>query len=163
MGKYQAYLESDQWRSTRNFTMDRVRSYTNKPVYQCEECKEFFRNDAIHVHHKHYRTVGRERQEDLMVLCKWCHALTHGKYSEKRFSEFLFKVGDKEFYLERLAADRKNISDGENEYRKNTVLKSLEIIKRQERYESIRNARKSRPKCRAIGRERKVSDGVSND
>lgn len=162
MGKYQTYLDSDHWRSTRNFTMDRVRSHAKQPVYQCEKCKEFFRNDAIHVHHKHYRTVGRERQEDLLVLCKWCHAETHGKQTERGLAECLFSVGNKEFYLERLSADRKNMSDGENAYRKKTILRSLEIIERDERAESIRNIRKRRAKCRAIGRERKVSNGESD-
>lgn len=31
----------------------------------------------LHVHHKHYRTLGRERRDDLQVLCGYHHIAAH--------------------------------------------------------------------------------------
>ena len=31
------------------------------------------------VHHKHYRTVGNEAEEDLMVVCNECHSKIHNE------------------------------------------------------------------------------------
>ena len=154
MGKYQTYLNSDQWRSTRNFTIDRVRTHAKQPVYQCEKCKEFFRTDAIEVHHKHYRSVGRESQQDLMVLCRWCHGETHGKSKDK-----LLKVGNKAFYLDCIKSDLKTMSDGENEYRRGQVLRSLASIEMKDNKDARRG---NRLRCRAIGREAKVRDGIGD-
>ena len=34
---------------------------------------------ATDAHHRHYRTLGRERDSDLEALCADCHAQAHGR------------------------------------------------------------------------------------
>ena len=31
----------------------------------------------FNVHHKHYKTLGKERREDIMLLCRQCHEICH--------------------------------------------------------------------------------------
>ncbi len=33
---------------------------------------------TLEVHHLHYKNVGLERQEDIIVLCPECHKKEHG-------------------------------------------------------------------------------------
>jgi 5-methylcytosine-specific restriction endonuclease McrA len=121
MGKYQTHLDSKQWKQTRKSTMARVKSKSRRTVFQCEMCNEFFFSDAIEVHHKHYRTVGSERPEDLMVVCRWCHADTHGKQDFR----LLASTDTKESYRIKFLSDRKTISDGEMNYARNQFLSKL--------------------------------------
>jgi 5-methylcytosine-specific restriction endonuclease McrA len=121
MVKYQTHLESKEWKQTRRSTMARVKSKSRRAVFQCEMCQEFFNTDAIQVHHKHYRTVGSERSEDLMVVCRWCHAETHGKQD----FALLAATDTKESYRIRFLADRKTISDGEMNHARNEFFSKL--------------------------------------
>lgn len=79
---YREYINSADWR----FKADRFRAAKN---YTCEKCGQ--NNDdyysgrrsyeiELHVHHRHYKTLGNERQEDVLILCKMCHSLHHGKW-----------------------------------------------------------------------------------
>ncbi len=44
----------------------------------CGKCGES--NEALlHVHHRHYQTYKRETKEDVVVLCKTCHADLHAR------------------------------------------------------------------------------------
>lgn len=64
---YYAYLESEQWRILRH------RKFIQQGA-RCERCGELGRD----VHHKHYRTLGRENLSDLELLCRPCHEQEHG-------------------------------------------------------------------------------------
>ena len=44
--------------------------------FKCETCGS---GDKLHVHHKHYRTLGRETPNDVALLCKACHEKVHGR------------------------------------------------------------------------------------
>jgi 5-methylcytosine-specific restriction endonuclease McrA len=76
---YAEYLKSPHWVATRDAkiaSLDHLR---------CERCGEWGRRDidgvtvGLHVHHLTYERVpGKERLEDLQVLCIACHQEQHG-------------------------------------------------------------------------------------
>lgn len=43
----------------------------------CEMCGNKFHQFQLESHHLHYRTVGRESQWDLLILCRKCHREQH--------------------------------------------------------------------------------------
>jgi hypothetical protein len=67
------YLQSDQWQQLRK------RVIADYPF--CERCTmprwlaEIAYDQDLHVHHKTYRNRGKEKLEDLEVLCRRCHDL----------------------------------------------------------------------------------------
>lgn len=61
--RYQQYLQSDWWRWRRGIAILRAHG-------RCEKCQ---REDHLEVHHRNYERRGRERHEDLQVLCAVCH------------------------------------------------------------------------------------------
>ncbi len=65
---YADYMQSECW-------TDKSRAY-RAMVGRCENCGA---TSGLSVHHRHYRTLGRERPEDLIVLCSDCHQARHRK------------------------------------------------------------------------------------
>jgi len=78
---YERYLASDHWYAMR---LKRIRFalQANPPQFidtvHCNGCKRFVWLGAVHVHHRNYERVGKERITDLEVLCAGCHADHHG-------------------------------------------------------------------------------------
>lgn len=66
---YEEYLQSDTWKWKRQAAL---RHFDN----QCCLCGS---PRELNVHHKTYANVFAEKQEDLTVLCRDCHARFHGK------------------------------------------------------------------------------------
>ena len=66
---YHDYLRSDEWKVKREEAIKRADR-------RCQIC--FSPND-LNVHHRTYDRVGNERNSDLIVLCKECHAKFHDK------------------------------------------------------------------------------------
>lgn len=67
-GPYQEYLQSDAWRQKRAFMLRRAGGC-------CQLCNA---KGPLQVHHRTYERIFRERPEDLIVLCRACHARHHG-------------------------------------------------------------------------------------
>lgn len=65
--EYQAYLNSDKWRSKRRKVLQRA-------GYRCEICGK----QATQVHHKTYERIFCERLSDLQAVCGSCHMEIHG-------------------------------------------------------------------------------------
>lgn len=65
--RYEHYTLSGAWRKRRKRKLKSVK-------HTCERCGSKVR---LQVHHKHYRTVGREKNSDLEVLCESCHDKHH--------------------------------------------------------------------------------------
>jgi hypothetical protein len=61
---YDAYLQSDKWKQRRAACIARADG-------RCERCG--CETDRFEIHHKHYRTFGREPLKDLEALCPRCH------------------------------------------------------------------------------------------
>lgn len=66
---YTDYLNSEHWLHFRREILSTRRC--------CQNCAST--NNTLNVHHKHYRTVGAERQEDVILLCQDCHLRFHKK------------------------------------------------------------------------------------
>ena len=69
--KHIQYLAKDHWQKTRE------RFLEEQPI--CERCKKRLSRD---VHHLHYDSIGHERRQDVLVICRECHAEIHGKAVE---------------------------------------------------------------------------------
>lgn len=63
---YSAYLQSEWWLYKRAQKLASVN-------HQCERCN----GRATQVHHKHYRSLGRERHRHLEAVCGPCHEREH--------------------------------------------------------------------------------------
>lgn len=68
------YLRSPHWRSTRLGALERA-------GHRCQVCNAAQRLD---VHHRTYERLGRERPEDLTVLCRTCHETFHTAKRQQR-------------------------------------------------------------------------------
>lgn len=69
---YHLYLKTPEWKVLRHQALRRAN-------YQCALCTC---TGNLQVHHRHYRNVGNEEIEDLIVLCRNCHAKHHDKTGE---------------------------------------------------------------------------------
>lgn len=67
--KYRAYLNSPEWKTRRLLLI-------NERGSQCDNCGKV---GPVQVHHLNYERLGRELPFDLQLLCRGCHAMTHGK------------------------------------------------------------------------------------
>lgn len=71
--KYAIYILSKSWRA-------RCYSFMKRYGKVCVACGE---KKNLHVHHMTYRNLGREKDEELAVLCKYCHAELHERIGTK--------------------------------------------------------------------------------
>lgn len=71
---YKKYLKTKHWRKMRNAAFKIA-------DYKCQLCYSdgAFIKGGLHVHHRTYERLGKERQSDLTVLCKKCHEKFHDK------------------------------------------------------------------------------------
>lgn len=69
---YQTYLSSREWRSRREWALERANR-------RCQVCNG---PDELEVHHRTYANLGAELPADLTVLCAGCHRLFHGTLPE---------------------------------------------------------------------------------
>jgi len=64
---YAEYLTTDTWRL-------RSLEAKERAGWRCEHCRS---EGPLQTHHWTYERVGRERPDDLIVLCEDCHATVH--------------------------------------------------------------------------------------
>jgi 5-methylcytosine-specific restriction endonuclease McrA len=64
---YHAYIVSRDWQRKREGVLQRRGR-------KCEQCGNL---NQIQVHHRHYRTLGKESDGDLQILCHGCHSNHH--------------------------------------------------------------------------------------
>jgi len=74
--KYEGYLRSPTWQKKRRLKL-------LEKDFRCEKCHRRSYDMPIDlvldVHHKTYQNLFNEPPEDLQVLCRECHAKTHGR------------------------------------------------------------------------------------
>lgn len=84
--EYNRFIHSAEWKAIR-LNLFSIRGK------KCERCNSTIR---IHVHHKTYKRFGgREKPEDLEVLCASCHAKEHPqkpKTSKKKKGRIHFRI-----------------------------------------------------------------------
>jgi hypothetical protein len=73
--KYSDYLESPQWSMRRQIHLDQAAN-------RCQLCNQ--NGNTLDVHHKTYERVGRERFDDLIVLCRSCHNRVHAIIEDRQ-------------------------------------------------------------------------------
>jgi 5-methylcytosine-specific restriction endonuclease McrA len=61
--EYDEYMASARWHAIREWAL----------ALHGRRCQECGATAGLEVHHLHYDTLGRERPEDLRVLCWRCH------------------------------------------------------------------------------------------
>lgn len=64
---YHDYICSDIWDEKCDYLM-------KQRGYYCEICNN---PENPRVHHKNYRNLGNEGKDDLIILCNFCHQMTH--------------------------------------------------------------------------------------
>lgn len=65
--QYKKYLQSEIWKYKRL-------SILNRDKYTCQECGS---QERLEVHHKTYKNIFNEPNEDLVTLCNRCHTMEH--------------------------------------------------------------------------------------
>jgi hypothetical protein len=65
--RYHEYLKSTEWKTIRDKVIERDNG-------MCLHCKT---NPAQEVHHKHYKTIYKEKIDDLESVCSDCHRAIH--------------------------------------------------------------------------------------
>lgn len=66
---YAEYLQTEHWKLRRKRAL-------RLAGYKCQLCNQ---DGDLHTHHKTYENLGCEQDDDLVVLCKDCHAKFHDK------------------------------------------------------------------------------------
>lgn len=67
---YHGYIHSKDWAKRRLALFE-------KRGRRCESCGET--KGEIHIHHLTYENLGKELDMDLLILCRECHMIRHGK------------------------------------------------------------------------------------
>lgn len=67
--EYKKYLKYEHWRVIRT-------KFISERGGKCEDCGT---TENLHIHHMHYRTIGKEKKEDVEILCANCHEYKHLK------------------------------------------------------------------------------------
>ena len=73
---YQDYLQSAHWKDVKQ------RYYRSKFKKECFICGK--KNLPLHLHHRTYKRLGKEKLNDLILLCENCHHLLHKMFNNKK-------------------------------------------------------------------------------
>ena len=68
---YKEYIKSPQWKA-------KAKKLKEKYDNRCQLCDAKGNGKTLHAHHRNYSTLGFE-ENDVIVLCKKCHADFHNK------------------------------------------------------------------------------------
>lgn len=72
--EYEAYIASPEWKAVR-------KRYKEEREWKCYVCGK---TEGLHLHHKTYYRLGREKLEDLVPLCPAHHLAAHALVDAKR-------------------------------------------------------------------------------
>ena len=75
--EYQDYLQSDHWKRVRN-----VVGQDANWLCAVKECSKHGRH--LNAHHLHYRSLGEEREGDVVYVCPYHHKLIHKNHAFNR-------------------------------------------------------------------------------
>lgn len=77
---YKEYLQTRHWKSFRY-------NYLQEHKKICVFCLK--ETDYVELHHLHYENLGREKDEDVVLLCYKCHRLLHKELDCKEIKKSL--------------------------------------------------------------------------
>lgn len=94
--KYQVYIKSPQWRQK------------CKEAYSVygRKCRKCLSTKSLHMHHRTYKHLYRERLEDLVPLCKRCHKALH---FDKRFARLRVEEATDYFLTGKFKVKKKRV------------------------------------------------------
>lgn len=70
--KYYKYLKSEEWQTFRLQILERDEGI-------CQRCKYRKATCVHHMSYQTYNTEGYTKPEEVISLCRMCHAIIHGK------------------------------------------------------------------------------------
>lgn len=72
--EYRDYLRSNDWKIRRAKKIARDATWISRELglLRCQ-CGRSVHVDNVQMHHVHYRNLGEERYEDLVIACRNCH------------------------------------------------------------------------------------------
>ena len=76
---YPDYIKSIEW-------LIKSKVFIGRRGYKCERCG--VTDKPLFSHHLHYKTLGREKDEDVQVLCFGCHQIADEERIEKQQAEW---------------------------------------------------------------------------
>lgn len=84
--EYYEYIKSSVWK---------LKSYQAKrrALFVCQDCGK--KSDRLEVHHITYARLGREHDDDLVVLCDTCHEKRHERSEVAKRNEKIRKYNNK--------------------------------------------------------------------
>ncbi len=94
---YNNYLQSRAWGEKRAARIE-------ADGCKCAACGLIAAATVLQVHHLNYRNVGNESAEDLVTLCRCCHAIHHGHGEELSRGSGLTIAEHVRMFLWRLSA-----------------------------------------------------------
>ncbi len=102
---YEHYLHSEHWGVTRK-----------KYLTSESRCKVCGSTDRLELHHKTYTNLGKETEEDFLILCHSCHTKIHFNRGKKiknldkvmsRYLELFSQARYREKHLQEVREGRK--------------------------------------------------------
>ena len=83
--EYDKYLRSEHWQSFRErfFKTSAVAKNMRRKFggVRCEFC---LADGVLHLHHKTYKRLGKEKLSDVVLICKTCHEAVHKRHRSKK-------------------------------------------------------------------------------
>lgn len=77
---YQEYLHTKYWK---NFKYNYKQTHKNECIFCLRK------TDKLDVHHLSYENLGKEKEEDVCLLCYHCHRVLHKELDNKEITRGL--------------------------------------------------------------------------
>ena len=88
-GNHKDYLKTGLWKRKRIYLL-------KKRGAICQGCLYIPHTlSKLHVHHRTYATLGKEKEQHLTILCETCHKKIHDKYTISQIEQLFKKSYDK--------------------------------------------------------------------
>lgn len=85
MEEYEKYLETPHWQAFRKLAFEAQMKRAGRLF--CERCpidRNTKNTVELHVHHLTYERLGKERVQDVEIICRACHDKEHGRDARNR-------------------------------------------------------------------------------
>lgn len=110
---YKNYLQTEHWKNKRI-------KIAKQRGMKCEKCgKKIYEHEIYHIHHKTYKRIGNELDDDLMLLCPECHSDIHKKLKEEKERKKAEKLDKKR--VEKAERNRPKTTKSKLNYIKNRL------------------------------------------
>lgn len=98
---YRLYLKTDHWGKIRAGALLRA-------SFKCQACSE--RERMLTVHHNNYKSLGREKGSDVIVLCDDCHTVWTENNKKKKLNKMLHSTSEAVAPMDLLCSQKDSLS-----------------------------------------------------